>query len=133
MSFFTDLKEKAQGYMAHGHQKNSPMAMVSFLFSENGGLDGLVAKFIENGHGDKIKSWISMGPNESITPEQIKHVLGNEQLQKMGSRIGLDVNQISTQLAEHLPKIIDKITPDGELPAGEAMKEKLTEEKSFFH
>ena len=85
---------------------------------QTGGLSGLVQSFQNGGMGEIVKSWVSTGQNLPISAEQIQSVLGNGQLQSLASQSGLDTNQLSGQLAELLPQVVDKLTPNGTVPEG---------------
>ena len=85
---------------------------------QTGGLSGLVQSFENGGMGEIVKSWVSTGQNLPISAEQIQSVLGNGQLQSLAGQVGLDTNQLSGQLAELLPQVVDKLTPNGTIPEG---------------
>lgn len=82
-----------------------------------GGLGGLVEKFNEAGMGQVIGSWIGKGENLPISADQLSQVLGSGALGSIASKLGIDPEQASGQLAQMLPGIIDKLTPHGEAPA----------------
>ena len=84
--------------------------------SQPGGLSGLVQTFEQQGMGGVVRSWVSTGPNEPITAAQIQQVLGNEELQAFATAHGIDMNQVSAQLATVLPMVVDKLTPQGTVP-----------------
>lgn len=88
------------------------------LLNDNGGVAGLVEKFQQGGLGDIVSSWVGTGDNLAISAEQIQSVLGNEQIAGLAAKLGLDSSQLSQQVAEHLPALIDRLTPNGEVPQG---------------
>ncbi len=81
------------------------------------GLAGLVGEFERGGLGAAAASWIGTGANLPITPEQLQSVLGPQQLQSIAASLGFTPQQASSQLAELLPQVIDKLTPNGSLPS----------------
>lgn len=87
------------------------------LFNQNGGLNGILEKFKENGLGETAASWVGNGENLSITAEQISSVLGNGAIAEMAAKFGINPETLSAQIAEHLPTLVDKLTPNGEAPA----------------
>lgn len=91
---------------------------LSALLAQNGGLQGLMSKFTQGGQGDVFASWVGMGENKSVTPHQVQKVLGGDQMQALAAKLGVDPSQASGFLAEYLPKIIDKLTPAGQIEAG---------------
>ncbi len=84
----------------------------------HGGLGGLVEKFNQAGMGEVIGSWIGKGQNLPITAEQIQDVLGSGAIGGIAAKLGLDPAQVSGQLSEMLPGLIDKLTPHGQAPEG---------------
>jgi uncharacterized protein YidB (DUF937 family) len=91
--------------------------------SQGSGLAGLVQGFQKNGLGDVVSSWISTGENLPISAEQIQSGLGTGLLQQFANTTGLSQEGASSKLAEILPGVIDKLTPDGKLPASGLLSE----------
>jgi len=83
--------------------------------SESGGLHGLAETFNEKGLGEVMSSWIGKGENLPISTEQIQHVLGSSQVQQIAEKLGVSPEEASSGLAEMLPQIVDKLTPQGSL------------------
>ena len=94
-------------------------ALNEFL-QTNGGVSGLAQKFQNGGAGEVFGSWVSTGNNQAITAEQIDSVLGNVQVQQFAQKLGIDPKQASSFIAQALPQVIDKLTPNGvvENPGG---------------
>ena len=89
------------------------VGVLSTLLNQSGGLQGLANKFSQNGQGDTFSSWVGMGENQPVSSNQIQNVLGSEQIQALAAKLGIDPAQASQFLAEYLPKVIDKLTPEG--------------------
>jgi uncharacterized protein YidB (DUF937 family) len=87
------------------------------LLTQNGGLQGLMNKFSQGGLGDVFSSWVGMGENKSVDASQIQKVLGSEQIQGLAAQLGVDPAKASGFLADYLPKIVDKLTPAGQVNA----------------
>lgn len=85
---------------------------------ELGGLNGLVEKFSQAGLGDAVNSWIGTGANQAISGDQLSGALGSDVVAKIASQLGLEPSQLSGQLAQMLPGLIDKLTPNGTAPEG---------------
>lgn len=81
-----------------------------------GGLGGLLEKFKQAGLGKTADSWVGTGKNEPVSPEQVKEVVGRDQLSEMAAKLGIPVDQVAGKLLKYLPGIIDKLTPGGKLP-----------------
>ena len=100
-----------------GGDTDSIAAAAMEMFNNNGGLSGILEKFKEGGLGEQAASWVSKGENLSVTPEQISSVLGDGQIATMAAKFGLTPEVLSNQIAQHLPGVIDKMTPNGEVSA----------------
>ena len=97
-------------------EKAAPLiGILSGLLTQCGGLQGLASKFSQTGQGDAFSSWVGVGENQTISSNQIQNVLGSEQVNALATKMGVDPAQASQFLAEHLPKIVDKLTPTGKV------------------
>ncbi|MEQ6292565.1 YidB family protein [Vogesella sp. GCM10023246] len=113
MSLFDQL-----GGLLGGEGNGGLLQSAQTLLNDNGGVSGLVEKFQQGGLGEIVSSWVGTGDNLAISAEQIQSVLGNEQIAGLAAKLGLDSNQVAQQVAEHLPTLIDRLTPNGEVPQG---------------
>ncbi|MBT9567935.1 MAG: DUF937 domain-containing protein [Thiobacillus sp.] len=86
---------------------------------QTGGLAGLVQAFQDKGLGEQVASWIGTGQNLPVAPDQIQSVLGGGQLEHIASQAGVSEQQAAGGLASLLPQIIDKLTPNGQMPQGD--------------
>ncbi len=105
---------------AEGSGESSVLSSVLHLVNnpETGGLSGLIGAFQQGGLGEVVQSWISTGQNQPIAPDQLESVLGSNVVSEIAGKLGIDPQQASGQLAELLPQVIDKLTPDGQVPEG---------------
>jgi uncharacterized protein YidB (DUF937 family) len=78
-------------------------------------LPGLVAALEKGGLGPQVQSWLGNGTNIPITADQLKAVLGNSQVQDFARHLGLPVDETLKVMAQYLPEIIDKASPNGTL------------------
>lgn len=103
-------------------QNNLVNAVVGLLNNQQtGGLAGLVQQFAGKGLGDVVNSWVSRGQNLPITPQQIQHGLGGDTINDLASKAGLSADQVTSHLSELLPNLVDKLTPNGQIPSGDLM------------
>ena len=82
-----------------------------------GGLAGLVQQFQQGGLGDVVQSWVGTGQNLPVSAEQLHAVLGGGQISAMAQEAGVPQDGLMAQLSQLLPGVVDKLTPNGELPA----------------
>lgn len=89
---------------------------VQGFIDQNGGLGGLKAKFESEGAGTIMQSWISTGPNLPISQDQIQKIMGNQFVQEMAGKMGIDPATAGQRLSDMLPKLMDSLSPDGKMP-----------------
>lgn len=107
---------------AGGMDKAALIQLVFQLLSSNsgsgGGIGDLLSKLQQGGLGDVAGSWVSNGPNQSISPNQLQDVLGSDLIGQIAAQLGMTPQAASSQLAESLPQVVDQMTPNGQLPEG---------------
>ena len=102
--------------------------LVSTLLTDaqSGGLQGLIARFEQQGLGHVVASWIGTGNNLAITPDQVQSVLGEAHIAAVAQRLGLSSADIANQLAGLLPQAVDAVTPAGAVPQGSVLTQALS-------
>jgi uncharacterized protein YidB (DUF937 family) len=50
-----------------------------------------------------------------VTGEQVAQVLGDDEIAQIAAKLGVSQKQAADALAEVLPQVVDKASPDGEL------------------
>lgn len=93
---------------------------VTQAIEQQGGVQGLVSKFEQNGLGSIAQSWVGTGPNQPINPSQIAQVLGPNTVKEICEKLGMPEDQLLAKLVEHLPAAVDKMTPNGVVPSAAA-------------
>lgn len=81
-----------------------------------GGLGGLIAQLNQAGLGDIVQSWIGRGQNLPVSGNQLESALGSDVLGRLGGQVGMNGSQLGDLLAQALPGLIDRMTPNGQLP-----------------
>lgn len=115
------LLDSVVGSLAAGNAQggNGLLDIVMQLVNNQpGGLAGLVQSFQQGGLGEVVNSWVSTGQNLPISADQIGAVLGGGQLQNIAAQLGVSPEQASGSLADLLPRVVDQLTPNGQLPQG---------------
>ena len=84
-----------------------------------GGLGGLVAKMQQGGLADVVGSWVGTGQNLPVQPDELGNALGQDTVSSMAGQLGMNNNDLLGQLAQMLPQVVDKMTPQGQVPQGD--------------
>ena len=82
----------------------------------SGGLNDLLKQLQQNGQGDVAKSWVGTGPNKAISPGDLASALGSDQINTLMAHSGLSRDALLQGLSQHLPELVDKLTPEGRVP-----------------
>ncbi|QPC93259.1 YidB family protein [Mesorhizobium sp. INR15] len=81
-----------------------------------GGLGGLLDKLKDAGHGNVADSWVGTGQNQPINANDLGSALGPQVIREIAQRTGMDEQELLKQLSTALPGVIDKLTPNGQVP-----------------
>jgi uncharacterized protein YidB (DUF937 family) len=81
-----------------------------------GGLGGLLDKLQNGGAGSAANSWVGSGQNQPVSPGQLGSALGPDIIKTLAQRSGLSEEELTKQLSQILPGVVDKLTPQGRLP-----------------
>ena len=93
--------------------------VVNSLIQKHGGIGGIIQEFQNKGLGETVKSWVSTGPNQPITPDQMHHALGADTITQLAAKLGISPQDLSSKLSTVLPQVVDKMTPTGVVPPGQ--------------
>ncbi len=105
------------GQLPQGAQAQSPLLQMALqLLQQNGGIQGVLGKFEQAGLGAQAKSWIGTGQNQPIDANAISQIFGQGQLGQIAQQLGITHEQAAGQLAQVLPQVVDRLTPQGQIP-----------------
>ncbi len=123
MSFLEDMAGKEFGSMLSSSSNPLAAAVMQMINNQPGGLSGLVQQFHDKGMGGLVSSWVSTGQNLPISADQIQSVLGSEQVKELAAKAGISPDVVSSHLAQLLPMLVDKLTPNGQVPQTSSLLE----------
>lgn len=78
-------------------------------------LPDVVKQFEEKGLRDEVDSWVRTGPNKPVDRRQIEDVFGQRELEDIARQRNIDRERLAEVLSRYIPKIIDELTPQGQL------------------
>lgn len=100
-----------------GNGQSTAMQLIQALLQSQGGIEGIIKRFQESGLEGILKSWISTDEeNQPISANQVVEVVGQENMSQAAEKVGVSELDASNVLAEYLPKMVDMLTPNGQLP-----------------
>lgn len=95
-----------------------------------GGLGGLVGALTQGGLGNVASSWVGTGQNLPVSAEQLQSALGGGgsgggMLAQIAQQAGMSNGDAASGLSQILPGLVDKLTPDGQIPQQDSLEKML--------
>jgi uncharacterized protein YidB (DUF937 family) len=101
-------------------------AILSYITSPQvGGIGGLQQMFQQGGLGNIFGSWLGSGQNMPVSASQLQNVLHGGALQQAAQQSGLDPTRLVGMMSTLLPHLVDKLTPNGQVPDASAVQKLL--------
>jgi len=91
----------------------------------SGGLNDLLKQLQQSGQGNAAQSWVGKGPNQEISSNDLAKALGADQISTLMSHTGLSREDLLAGLSQHLPDVVDQLTPDGRVPTEQELSQSL--------
>ena len=117
MSILDSLLGQGQGDGAG----NGALDLVQGLLGQSGGLSGLLGQLEQGGLAAQVQSWVGTGANQPVSASALTTALQSGPLagvvQQLAGKFGMDPTQLVQQLSGVLPQVVDRLTPDGQVPA----------------
>jgi uncharacterized protein YidB (DUF937 family) len=85
----------------------------------SGGLGNIIKELQDSGHGRVAQSWVGTGRNQEIAPKDLANALGSDAHNTLSQQTGMSMNSLLAGLSQHLPDLVDQLTPHGRLPSQE--------------
>jgi uncharacterized protein YidB (DUF937 family) len=127
MGLLDEVLAMAGGTGAQQSQHASALSAILSLINspQVGGLAGLQSMFQQGGLGHIMSSWIGNGPNLPVSANQLQNVLHGGALQQAAQQAGMDSSQFTNTMSTLLPHLVDKVSPNGQLPDASALQQML--------
>lgn len=110
------LQGTAMAPGASGTGNTDGMALVGSLLQQAGGLSGLLQQLQAGGLGGAVQSWVGTGANQAVSADQLGAALGPKLLSALGVGNGSQGGDLLPLLAQLLPLVVDRLTPNGQMP-----------------
>jgi uncharacterized protein YidB (DUF937 family) len=100
--------------------RNPLVHLALMVLQQNGGIQGLLARLQQGGLGAAGQSWVGTGKNQPIDADALTSILGHGQLGALAQSLGLAPHDAANGLAQVLPDVVDRLTPQGDVPVDTA-------------
>ena len=116
MGLFDNLENQAMTSILGGRSNPLAASLLQMIQNQPGGLPGMVQSFHDKGLGGLMSAWVSTGPNPPMTNDQVHQALGSDKVKELAAAAGISPDVASSAIAQLLPGIVDKLTPNGQVP-----------------
>jgi uncharacterized protein YidB (DUF937 family) len=115
------IEKMLGGLLGGGSGGGGGNAIVSSLMKvvqSQGGPQALLSKLggANSPIASQLSSWIGTGANEHVTPDQVEQAVGTDTVAQVAADAGVSHEEAKSGLASALPGLIDKLSPNGQLP-----------------
>jgi uncharacterized protein YidB (DUF937 family) len=107
--------------------KSLSSVATSLLGQEGAQLPGLLSKLTAGGLGALVQSWVRKGKNLPLSAEQVKSALGSQTISGIAGKLGTSEDTAASKIAGALPQLINKLTPDGQVPEQTTLAKRLAD------
>lgn len=113
MGLLGNLLPKILGGATGKSADQGSLSTIMDLINSQGGAENIIGKLKQGGLGDIVESWIGTGKNKAVNSSQISNILGSDMVGKLAGKLGISQADAAKKIAQYLPMIIDKLTPQG--------------------
>ena len=128
MGFLDDISAKLGGQ----NGQEGGIASLQRMFSDNGGLHGMTSKLTNSGLGQQVQSWVGTGDNKPISGSQVQQAMDPNEIHQMAAKAGMSDEECSEQVAQALPEMVNKATPQGQMPDSDPFSKGMDAVKRMF-
>jgi uncharacterized protein YidB (DUF937 family) len=115
MGFLDNVAAKLGGQSG----EDGGLASLQKLVSSNGGLQGLTSKLTHSGFGQQVQSWVGTGENQPINGSQVQQAMDPKEVHEVAKQAGMSDEEACEHVAQALPEMVNKATPQGQMPASD--------------
>jgi len=121
MGLFDQLAGQVLG--GGGESGKMVQLVMALINNTEGGLPGLISRLQAGGLASEVASWLGNGANASVGAGEITNVLGEGVIGQLANQFGMSNGDVAGGLAQALPGLIDKLSPQGEVSGDDALLE----------
>jgi uncharacterized protein YidB (DUF937 family) len=94
------------------------IAIALQLLQRHGGIEGVLGRMRDTGHGAEADSWVGTGQNMPVSPDVLSEIFGRDEVSRSAREMGVDPDAALGGLADVFPEVINQITPHGQVESG---------------
>lgn len=100
---------------------------------ESGGVSGFIQQIRDPATQEKLKTWFQDGKEFVLSQDQVQKLLGNEKLKAIATKLSTTPEQVTQQLMQILPPLLEKLQKASEaIPENGIVGKALASVKNLF-
>lgn len=84
---------------------------------KSGGLSKMVSGAQASGLSAQADSWVGTGANAPVSGQEMRAIVGEDTVSQFAQQAGISDDEAADVLAQVVPRVVNGLTPDGQLPA----------------
>ncbi|HET7367469.1 MAG TPA: YidB family protein [Gaiella sp.] len=84
---------------------------------KSGGLSKMVSGAQASGLSAQADSWVGTGANAPVSGQEVRGIVGEDTVSQFAQQAGISDDEAADVLAQVVPRVVNGLTPDGQLPA----------------
>ena len=80
-----------------------------------GGLQKILSGLQANGLTAETDSWVGTGENKPVSGADVRQAVGDDEIARIAQQLGVSDDEAAEAVAQVLPVVVDKVSPDGQL------------------
>ena len=92
-----------------------------------GGLGAILGQLQQAGFGEQADSWVGRGANKPIPLDAMTQIFGRDGIEEISRRAGLSEADTAAGLSRLLPEVVDRVTPEGNVPDFDALTRSVSD------
>lgn len=81
-----------------------------------GGLQKILSGLQANGLSAQADSWVGSGENQPVSGADVRQAVGDQEISRIAQELGVSEDEAAEAVAHVLPVVVDKVSPEGQLP-----------------
>jgi uncharacterized protein YidB (DUF937 family) len=83
----------------------------------NGGLRNLIGDMRRTARARPRNHGSGRGENQALAPDDLARAVGIDDIEAVSRETGMPRDKLLSELSQHLPEFVDRLTPEGRLPS----------------
>jgi uncharacterized protein YidB (DUF937 family) len=117
--------QDALGKLGGQEGQDGGLSTIQKLFGADS-MQSMVSKLSSKGSGKQVQSWIGKGQNQPISSAEVQRAVNPAMLAQVAKQRNMSPDEVIDYVAQALPDMVDKATPDGKIPEQDPFSQNMS-------